>query len=169
VTINRRVDCNSEAFTNIFSGVTVNGTQINEMGAAAYSAVDYYSSINTSTGVSVAPTVTSTFLECKSSVDIKIAIGEFSTALDLTNLDITGSSYAEKTVSPTYTAGNFYLDYIVTFNSDDIDTPNLYSIAILNDDDSTEAFWRYLFDSAVNFQSKRFKNLTIRKSWSRYY
>lgn len=167
VTITRTIDVSSTSFINIFAGVSVNGDYINEMGAAAYSGVAYYSSINTSTGATVAPTATSTFLECKSDEDIEMALGEYSAALNLTNIDITGSTYATKTVTPTYTPGTFYVDYIATFTRNDIETANLYTIALLNASDDTEAFWRYLFDSAVDFTSKRFNNLTIRKSWTR--
>lgn len=167
VTITRTIDVAASGMTNIFTGVTVDGDHINEMGAAAYSGVAYYSSINTSTGATVAPTVTSTFLECKSDEDMKMALGEYSGVLDLTNIDITGSTYATKTVTPSYTPGNFYTEYTATFTRNDIETANLYTIALLNNSDDTEAFWRYLFDSAVDFTSKRFNNLTIRKSWSR--
>jgi hypothetical protein len=169
VTINRRVDCTSDTFTNLFVGTSIDGSHINQIGAAAYNNIAYYSSINTSTGATVAPTVGSTFLECKSDEDVKMIIGEYAGALDLTNIDVSGSTYAEKTITPTYTIGNFYIDYIATFTKDDLVTADLRTIAITNNTDATEAFYRYLFDSSINFESKRFNNLTIRKAWSRYY
>lgn len=169
VTITRKIDVASTAFTNIFSGVSSDGDYMNLMGSSSYSSVAYYSSVNPSTGASVAPTAASTFLECKSTEDVKLAIGEYNSSLSLSNIDITGSTYATKTVTPSYTAGNFYADYIATFTRNDIETANLYTIAILNNSDNTEAFWRYLFDTAEDFISKRFNNLTIRKSWSRYF
>lgn len=169
VTITRVINITERGFTNIFTGMSTDGARMNMMGSASYNSTAYYSYINTSTGATVAPTVTSTFLECKSDEDMKLALSEYSSALDLANIDITGSTYATKTVTPAYTAGNFYVDYIATFTRNDIETANLYTIALLNNTDDTEAFWRYLFDSAVDFTSKRFNNLTIRKSWGRYY
>lgn len=169
VTITRSIDVSDTTFANIFTGIAVDGTYMNMMGSTSYNAVDYYSSINTSTGETVAPTVTSTFLECKSGIDMKMALGEYSGALDLTNIDITGDSYATKTVTPTYTSGTYHLDYTATFTRNDIETSSLNSIALLNNSDDTEAFWRYLFDSSIDFTSKRFKNITIRKSWGRYF
>jgi len=169
VTMTRTIDVADAAFTNIFTGLSVNGTHINTMGSTSYQAVDYWSSINTTTGVTVAPTVTSTFLECKVDEDIIVAIGDYAAALNLTNIDITGSAYATKTVTPTHTPGFFYADYIATFTRNDLETAALRTIALLSADDDTEAFWRYLFDSNVDFTSKRFNNLTIRKSWSRSY
>ena len=129
----------------------------------------YYSAVNALTGATEAPSMPSTFLECKSDEDMVMAIGEYAGATDLTNIDITGSPYATKTVTPIYTVGNFYIDYQATFTVADFETSDLYTIALLNNLDDTEAFWRYLFDSAVDFNSKRFKNLNIRKYWSRYF
>jgi hypothetical protein len=169
VTITRKMNVDVVPFTNIFTGVTVDGDYMNMMGSASYNGVAYYSSINTSTGATVAPTAPSTFLECKASEDMKMALGEYTSALDLTNIDITGSTYVAKTVTPSYTPGTYYVDYTATFTRNDIETANLRTIALLNDADDAEAFWRYLFDSSVDFTSKRFKNLTIRKSWSRYF
>lgn len=169
VTISRKIDVAENTFTNIFTGAGTDGAHRNMMGSTSYNGVAYYSSINTSTGATVAPTVTSTFLECKITEDMEMALGEYSGTTDLTNIDITGSTYATQTVSPIYTAGNFYADYQATFTKNDITTANLYTIALLNASDDTEAFWRYLFDSAVDFSSKRFNNLTIRKTWGRYF
>lgn len=169
VTISRVINITERGFTNIFTGMSTDGARMNMMGSASYNNIAYYSSINTSTGATVAPTATSTFLECKVTEDMKMALGEYSAALDLANIDITGSTYATKTVTPVYTAGTFFVDYIATFTRNDIETADLNTIALLNNSNDAEAFWRYLFNSPVDFTYKRFNNLTIRKSWSRYF
>jgi len=169
VTINRRIAVDSVVFSNVFTGTSTDGERINLMGAAAYSGVAYYSSINTSTGATVAPTASSTFLECKVDEDMAMALGEYADPNTISNIDITGVAYATKTVTPVYTPGNYFVDYVATFTRTDLETADLYTIAMLNNVDDTEAFWRYLFDSPVDFTSKRFNDLTIRKAWSRYY
>lgn len=170
VTLTRRIDCTAITVNgNTINGVAGTAESMNMMGSAAYNGVAYWSSINTSTGATVAPTETSTFMECKSSENARIALGEYSTALALGNVDITGSTYASTSIAPIHTAGTFYIDYKATFTPNEFDTASWNTVALLNDADVTEAWWRLLFDSTQDFSNKILKGLTIRKSWSRYY
>ncbi len=169
VTLTREVDVSSIVKTSAINGVTIDATAMNLMGSASYNGVAYYSSINTSTGATVAPTVTSTFLECKVDEALTMAIGEYAGVLNLTNIDITGVPYATQSILPDYAAGTFIANYNVTFTRNDLETTDLVTIAVLNDDDDTKAFWRYKLDSSIDFVSKRLQGLQFRKTWGRQF
>ena len=165
----RVIDCVEEALASIpLTGLTAAGASMNMMGSADYTTAAYFSSIS-SVGVTVPPTSTTTFLECKESESLKIALGEYSTALALGNIDITGDTYVATAAAPTYTPGDFFLDYTASFNDSDFSSTAWNTIALLSDDDDTEAFWRFLFTSTQNFENKLLNNLTIRKTWKRSY
>lgn len=169
VTISREIDVSTIIKASPINGVAVDATTMNLMGSASYSGVAYYSSINTSTGATVAPTVTSTFLECKVDEDLGIAIGEYAGALDLVNIDMTGDAYVVKSITPAHTVGTFIANYNVTFNRTDLETTDLVTIAAVNNIDDTEMFWRYKLDTSINFVSKRLQGLQFRKTWGRQF
>ena len=169
VTMSRKVDLTAETITTpIIAGITEDFDIMNLMGSVSYNTVAYWSSIDAN-GLTVAPTDNSTFMECVTTNAAKVALGEYSGALDQTNINITGDPYSAKSVAQTYTAGNFYSDYIATFTPNDFASSDWNTIALLSNTDDTKAFWRAVFANPQDFSSNLLKGLRIRKSWNRYY
>ena len=169
VTLTRKIEVDAKPVPSpIIVGVTDPVETMNMMGHASWNTVNYWSSIDAN-GLTVAPVETSTFMECKVSENAKVAIGEYVGAITLPNIDITGDTYSAKSVAQTHTAGTFYSDYIATFSPADMDTLSWNTVALLNDSDETEAWFRVLFTVPQNFSSRLLKGLRIRKSWNRYY
>lgn len=169
VTMTREIDVSAITVNDtLITGISESAETMNLMGSTNYNTIGYWSSIDAN-GLTVAPTQLSTFMECVTTESCDVALSEYNGALDLINIDISGSLTASQTIAQTYVAGNFYSDYIATFTPADFTSVDWNTISLVNKLDPTEAWWRLKFDTPQDFTLKLLSGLRIRKSWNRKY